>query len=366
MMSKKKQLKIIIAGGGTGGHIYTGVALAEALEKKYAGCEILFVGTKYGLEKKIIPPLGYKIKYILVRGLKGKSLATTIYNLTLLPFGLIQSFALMFTFRPDIILGVGGYASGPVGFMGWLLNKYLVIVEQNSVPGITNKLLSNFADWAAVAYDSAAQILNCRTIKTGVPLRGKILNLKRERKSKEKTILILGGSQGARGINRAVTKSLKELAELKTPLRIIHQTGETDYSEVKKSYEGSGLNHEVLPYIENIAEYYKTADLAISRAGAITTAELISLKIPTIFIPLPGSIYNHQYHNAEELAREGRAVLINENEIGSNELAGKIEELLDNGGISEIEKNLENFKIKDPAEEIVTLAVSEATSGDGE
>ncbi|MBN2135811.1 MAG: undecaprenyldiphospho-muramoylpentapeptide beta-N-acetylglucosaminyltransferase [Acidobacteria bacterium] len=359
-MSRAKSvnnLRVLIAGGGTGGHIFTGIAMAEYIKKNYPDTKILFVGTRYGLEKRIVPAIGFKLKFILVRGLKGKGLLQTIRNLIILPIGIVQSWFIVTTFKPDIILGVGGYASGPVGIVK-SKKSVLIIIEQNSVPGLTNRMLAKKADFAAIAYEKAEDGLECKTILSGVPLRDIFFStpLSKETK-KKKMILILGGSQGARNINTLVINSIKLLNSKKNKIRIVHQTGELDYQRVKDSYNVAAFEYEVIPFIDNVIDRYGEADLVIGRAGAITTAEIIQMEIPSILIPLPNAIYNHQYFNAHELAEKGGSILLEEKDVTPEIFKKSIEKSLSDSGSKKMKAAVREIKKGNPAEIIMKKAL---------
>jgi UDP-N-acetylglucosamine--N-acetylmuramyl-(pentapeptide) pyrophosphoryl-undecaprenol N-acetylglucosamine transferase len=261
------------------------------------------------------------------------------------------------TFKPDIIFGVGGYASGPVGFVK-PKKSVLVIIEQNSVAGLTNRMLAKKADFAAIAYKKAEDSFECSTVTSGVPLREIFFTtpLSREIK-KKKTILILGGSQGARNINTLVINSIKLLNSKKSKIKVVHQTGQIDYQRIKESYASASFEYEVFPFIDNVIERYREADLVIGRAGAITTAEIIQMEIPSILIPLPNAIYNHQYFNALELADKGGSILLEEKDITPEKLNKSIEKALSESGSKKMKAAVKEIKRGNPAEIIMKKAL---------
>lgn len=332
--NKQDKLKAIIAGGGTGGHIYTGIALAEELRKRDRASDILFVGTRKGLEKKLVPAEGFPIKFIVVRGLKGKGIIETARNMFLLPLGAVQSFFIILKYKPGIVFGVGGYASGPLCMIAAKMKKPVVIVEQNSIPGITNRLLSKSASFAAVAYEKAREYLQCRCEMTGVPLRAKFYDDENDaskmpvKNNKTSVILVLGGSQGAHGINQAMINACSKISVYKDKIKIIHQSGKKDYEAVKRAYEQSGFNAEVLEFIIDVKSYYSASDFVISRSGAITTAEITYMGLPAAFIPLPNSIYDHQMKNASALAESGAALLIKESDLTPDRIESLFQEII--------------------------------------
>jgi UDP-N-acetylglucosamine--N-acetylmuramyl-(pentapeptide) pyrophosphoryl-undecaprenol N-acetylglucosamine transferase len=329
-----QNLKVLIAGGGTGGHIYTGIALAEELKSRISNCQSLFVGTRKGLERRIVPQEGYPIKYINVRGLKGKGLVETVRNLIVLPVSIFQSLLILLRFKPGLVIGVGGYASGPVCWTAAKLRIPVVIVEQNSIPGITNRMLSKYASFAAIAYEKARPYLKCRCEMTGVPLRARFYKDAEDKRSYEeikdglKTVLIIGGSQGAHGINKAMINAASDLRDLKDKVKIVHQTGEKDYANTVSAYKAAGLNAEVYDFIFDIQNYFRTAAFVISRAGAIATAEITYMGVPAVFVPLPNSIYDHQLHNAGELVERGAALMIKEEDFTPERIANLFREFI--------------------------------------
>jgi UDP-N-acetylglucosamine--N-acetylmuramyl-(pentapeptide) pyrophosphoryl-undecaprenol N-acetylglucosamine transferase len=339
-------LKVIIAGGGTGGHIYTGIALAEELKKRNSDCRILFVGSRKGLERKLIPEEGYPIKYITVRGLKGKGLIETAKNMIILPIAMVQSFMTILSFKPSLVFGVGGYASGPLCWMASKMKKHVIIIEQNSIPGITNRMLSKNASFAAIAYEKARAYLKCRCEMTGVPLRSRFYDefIDSRKNPIEKkgflTVLILGGSQGAHGINQAMIDASGYLKNIKDRIKIIHQTGISDYCAVQNAYVDSNLNAEVFEFIKDVNKYYRISDFVISRSGAITTAEISYIGLPAVFIPLPNSIYDHQMHNAAELVERGAAVLIKEQDLKPEQILKLFREMLSGEILRSIEDGM--------------------------
>jgi UDP-N-acetylglucosamine--N-acetylmuramyl-(pentapeptide) pyrophosphoryl-undecaprenol N-acetylglucosamine transferase len=349
MDQKSQNPKVLIAGGGTGGHIYTGIALAEELRSRDSDCRLLFVGTRKGLERKIIPREGYSIKYINVYGLKGKGLVETVRNLIVLPVSILQSLLLLLRFKPGLVIGVGGYASGPVCWTAAKLKIPIVIVEQNSIPGITNRMLSKYASFAAIAYEKAKPYLKCRCEMTGVPLRARFYKnaedtrSNREMKNDLKTVLIIGGSQGAHGINEAMIKAAGTLKNMKDKIKIVHQTGEKDYSNVESAYKAAGLNAEVYDFIFDIQNYIRTAAFVISRAGAIATAEITYMGVPAVFIPLPNSIYDHQLHNAEELVEKGAALMINEKDFTAERIATLFRDLIIGAGLEALRRRMKEI-----------------------
>jgi len=341
-----QNLKVLIAGGGTGGHIYTGIALAEELKSRISNCQSLFVGTRKGLERRIVPKEGYPIKYINVRGLKGKGLIETVRNIIVLPVSIFQSLLILLRFKPGLVIGVGGYASGPVCWTAAKLKIPVVIVEQNSIPGITNRMLSKNASFAAIAYEKARLYLKCKCEMTGVPLRARFYKDAEDKRSYAeikdglKSVLIIGGSQGAHGINEAMINAASALGDLKDKVKIVHQTGEKDYTNTVRAYKAAGLNAEVYDFIFDIQNYFWTAAFVISRAGAIATAEIAYMGVPAVFVPLPNSIYDHQLHNAGELVERGAALMIKEEDFTPERIVNLFRELIIGAGLETLRRRM--------------------------
>jgi UDP-N-acetylglucosamine--N-acetylmuramyl-(pentapeptide) pyrophosphoryl-undecaprenol N-acetylglucosamine transferase len=290
--------------------------------------EVLFIGTERGLEKKVLPGLGYNLRTISVEGLKGKGLRSLI-GILKLPLSLVQSFGILGEFAPDMVLGVGGYASGPVVLAALLQGIPAAIAEQNAIPGETNKLLAKIVsrvflsfpdnrDWAPVE----------KTIVTGNPIRAGLLEKAFGAEKHERfTILVFGGSQGAHMINEAIIEALDYLGEILKGIRIIHQTGGDDLEKVKQAYEskaGEGLTAEALPFINDMGAVYKDADLLICRAGATSIAEISACGKAAVYIPFPYAVADHQTRNAEALAAAGAAFMLPQRELDGRRLAGII------------------------------------------
>ena len=339
-------MKILFAGGGTGGHLYTGIALAEEYQERGLNpADIVFVGTEYGLEKEIVPKNGYRLEYIPVKPLKGKGIAFRLKTLFQIPSSLLKSFQLLRREKPSLVFGIGGYASGPVVLMASFLRIPTAVLEQNSIPGITNRILGKFVDRIFICFEHARQFFKPRkTVFTGNPVRknffvsmnsshldrelGKDLGLGEENKSeKEFTLLVLGGSQGARSINRAVTQAAPLLKKDFRGLKILHQTGKSDLEEVKQAYQTQSIQAEVYDFVHNIHDLYLKADLIVCRSGAGTITELEILGKPAIFIPYPYAADDHQRWNALELVEQGAGRIILDRELSGERLYKDVKDL---------------------------------------
>lgn len=338
-------MKLLIAGGGTGGHLFPGIAVAEEFLSRDPANEVLFVGTERGVEAKILPRLGYRLELIAASGLRGKSLFSQLKGVAGLLYSYSQSRRILKEFLPDVVLGVGGYASAPVllASRGLLLPRY--VHEQNAIPGMSNKLLSRVALKTFISLEESRRYFPKETtLLTGNPLRKQILQQvavanspsfpplsKGGSESSEQGgfhLLVFGGSLGAHSINIAMAGAAPLLAKLGCPLTITHQTGEKDAAEVRSAYAAAGLQARVVPFIDNMAEAYQQADLIICRAGATTIAEVTACGKPCIFIPYPHAVDDHQRKNAEALLKCAAGFMLLERELGPESLAGQIAELL--------------------------------------
>lgn len=320
-------MRIIIAGGGTGGHLFPGIAIAEEFLRRDTRNLILFLGTDKGVEKKVLSQMGYTLKTITVEGIKGRGIIPVLRALVKLPISFVQSCSIICDFSPHIVIGVGGYASGPAVLAACILGVKTAIAEQNALPGITNKILGNFVDRIFLTYAETKQYFpGEKTRVTGNPVRSSFTGIRErnERKAGTFTLLIFGGSQGAHSINMAILDALPYLMEIKDALRIIHQTGERDYEGVVKRYESSGIDAQVSPFIIDMATVYACADLLICRAGATSLAEITAGGKAAILIPFPHAVGDHQTRNAETMVREGAALMIKESELSGRKLAETI------------------------------------------
>ena len=325
-------LRLAIAGGGTGGHLFPGIAIAKEWLCRNPENSVLFVGTGREFEKKIVAESGFAHESITAAGIKGLGLFKKLRALGCIPKGIGQAAGILKRFRPHVVLGVGGYSSGPVALAAWLRRTPVVLHEQNLLPGITNRLLARIA---RRIYLSFSQTLlprgKARTVLTGNPVREEFLSggLKQDRPDKPFTILVSGGSQGAHGINAAVCAAL---ACLKNPadLFFIHQTGTADRQAVETAYVRQGVQCTVQPFFFDMAARYHTADLVICRAGATTVAEIAALGKGVIFIPFPFAADNHQVLNARTLADEGAALMVEEKDLTGEILAKWIDHYFEN------------------------------------
>lgn len=365
-MDAVHEMRIIIAGGGTGGHLFPGIALAREFKKVHASTEIMFVGTAEGIEATVVPKEGFDVRFIRSEGLVRVGAVRTLRSLAKLPLSMKDSYTLLRTFNPDLVFGFGGYSSGPVVLTAFLMGIPTMIHEQNSIPGVTNKLLGKFVRAVAVTYQDSIEFFpKYKTHLTGNPVRKEILRGNRERGhkifglDKERfTIFVFGGSSGAHRINRAVTEGLSYLEDLKDKIQFLHQTGEKDFSATRESYRSMGFHGTVIPFIYEMADAYAASDLVISRAGASTIAELTACGKASILIPYPFAAGNHQELNARKLWDLGAAHMILDRDLKGKTLVDSIRYIYeDPDAIGTMEKISRSLGKPDAAQKIVEIAM---------
>jgi len=324
-------MNIVIAAGGTAGHINPGIAIADKIREKHKDAKIHFIGTEYGLEGKLVSKAGYPIHYIHSKGLSKnpiKLCKSMYYNMK----GIFEARDILKKLHPKVVIGMGGYVCGPVLLAAKkMLNLPVFIHESNSIAGKTNKFVGNFADGIAVGFSKTKEDFTGKSVfVTGNPIRQDFLNLERQLRTEEKTILIFGGSQGARAINNAVVELLSNYHDL--PYKIIYATGEKQYDSVIEELKARNveLSDKVVikPYIEDMPKVLSESTIAVSRAGALTLSEFEACGVPAILIPLPTAAENHQEKNARMFEAEGRAKVILENELTSTKLKMAIDDML--------------------------------------
>ncbi len=322
----------MIAGGGTGGHLFPALAVAEAFKDREPENEILFVGSRRGLEARVVEREGYALKTIRAHSLKGKSFSGKFWSLMTMPQSLLQAESLLLSFKPDMVLGVGGYASGPMVLTAWAMGYPTSIHEQNVFPGLSNRILGRFVDRIFISFaDSALHFPRGKTLLTGHPVRKKIRprgSGTGPRPGDKFTLFIFGGSQGAHPLNRAMQEALTDLREWRDRLRLIHQTGEKDYAEVQQAYGREGFEAEVHPFLRDMERAYGEADLVLCRAGATTLFELMATGLPAILIPYPHAANDHQTLNAQTMAQAGAAVLVADGDLNGARLSRVLKELM--------------------------------------
>jgi UDP-N-acetylglucosamine--N-acetylmuramyl-(pentapeptide) pyrophosphoryl-undecaprenol N-acetylglucosamine transferase len=319
-----RSLKVMIAGGGTGGHLFLGIALARELMGRDPSVGILFVGTRRGLESQIVPREGFRLEFIVSAGLKRMGAIERVRNFLLIPKSLLQSRRLIRSNRPDVVVGVGGYSSGPVLLAAWWLGRPTLIIEPNAHPGLTNRWLARFIDRAALALPDSGNYFGARGVVTGIPVRREFTEVPHRKGGEGLTVLIYGGSQGSHALNTIVCDELANLKLAGPGLRIIHQTGAKEFDQVLRSYRDAGMEADVQPFLPRIYDQFGEADLIICRAGASTVAELTAAGKASILVPFPGAADDHQTKNAQALAVAGAAKMILEKEWRPGLLASEI------------------------------------------
>jgi UDP-N-acetylglucosamine--N-acetylmuramyl-(pentapeptide) pyrophosphoryl-undecaprenol N-acetylglucosamine transferase len=353
-------MRVIIAAGGTGGHIFPGVAVAHEFKRRDSSTEILFVGTARGLETKIVPREGYALELIKVGALKGISVFERIKSLARLPMSFVTARRILRRFKPDVVIGVGGYSSGPTLLMAALSRIPTMVVEPNAMPGFTNRVLARFVDAAALSFEEAKKFFGTRGVVTGNPVRHNFATLAKKTRGQTLNVLIFGGSQGAHAINIAIVSSLPLLATMKEHLGITHQTGEADFEMVKRGYADAGFNRaEVRPFIHDMSERFGLADVLICRSGATTAAEVSAAGKAAIFIPFPFATDDHQRKNAEAFERTGAGRMILQKELTPSRLADELKRLIEHPEeIARMEEASRRMGRVDSTERVVDLAIS--------
>jgi UDP-N-acetylglucosamine--N-acetylmuramyl-(pentapeptide) pyrophosphoryl-undecaprenol N-acetylglucosamine transferase len=325
--------RIVIAGGGTGGHLYPGIAVAKELLSRHPKAQITFAGTARGIEARVIPREGFALDLLRSSGLKGKSLATAIRGALIAPVSLLDAWSIVSRRKPNLVIGVGGYSSGPVVLVAWLRRVPTLVLEQNAVPGLTNRLLARFVLAAAVTFESTKAFFGEKGFVSGNPIRAEFVadSQPTEAHVDEQPfgvqVLVFGGSQGAHAINMAMVEAAPELAAGSPRLRLTHQTGERDVEVVRTAYGAAGVQADVQPFFYDMGRRVRAADLIVCRAGATTIAEISAAAKPALLIPLPTATDDHQRRNAEVLASAGAAEMLLEPDATGAVLAGRIKAL---------------------------------------
>lgn len=350
-------MKVLIAAGGTGGHIYPGIAVAKELLRRDPSSEVLFVGTARGLETKIVPENGFQLSLIHSAGLKNVGMMGKIKGLSILPKSFLEARQIIRQFRPHVVVGAGGYVSGPVLLMAAIMGVPTLVMDSNALPGFTNRQLARFVDRAALTFDDALPFFGKKGTVTGNPVRREFFDVPRKVRSELVHVLIFGGSQGARAINNAMAEALSFLTDHSEHLLFTHQTGEADLEKIKAAYaESAFATADVRPFISDMFTEFGKADLVICRAGATTCAELAAAGKASIMVPLPTAADDHQRKNAEALVKAGAAKMILQGDLTGERLASEINELLANPeAISEMETAAKGMAREDAAERTADL-----------
>jgi UDP-N-acetylglucosamine--N-acetylmuramyl-(pentapeptide) pyrophosphoryl-undecaprenol N-acetylglucosamine transferase len=322
-------MKLLIAGGGTGGHVFPALAIAREWMSRGKERDVVLVGTQRGIETKLVPQAGLPLETLRVAGLKGKGGTTLVKNLAMLGPGLVDALRVARKHCPIAAFGVGGYAAGPMLLATWMRGIPNVIFEPNAEPGFTNRVLATISNGIATGYQVSARIWGSKARVTGCPVREEFFSIPQRAPQKPFRLLVTGGSQGALVINRAFVDAMDRLAARKNELGIVHQTGERDYNAVRTAYARREYLAEVVPFLNNMPEHFAWADIIVCRAGAITAAEVAAAGRAAIFIPFGHATDSHQLRNAQEMARAGAGRLIPEPELTAERLTTEIFSLLD-------------------------------------
>jgi UDP-N-acetylglucosamine--N-acetylmuramyl-(pentapeptide) pyrophosphoryl-undecaprenol N-acetylglucosamine transferase len=358
-------MRVLIAAGGTGGHIYPGIAVAREILRRDPESQVRFVGTARGLENKLVPQAGFELSLIDSAGLKNVGLIARARGLLVLPKSFLGARSLIKSFRPDVVIGAGGYVSGPVVLSAVMLRLPTMVMESNALPGWTNRVLARFVDKAAVSFDAALPYFRGKAVVTGNPVRREFFEIAaRERQPGQLSVLVFGGSQGAHAINEAVIAALPSLASMKDAVRITHQTGESDFARVSQGYADAGWTERatVMKYIDNMVTAFAAADLVICRAGATTTAELIAAGKASVMIPFPLAADDHQRKNAEALTAAGAGTMILQQDLSGERLAQELTSLVrEPERITKMEQAARSLARGDAAKAVVDMIEELAT-----
>jgi UDP-N-acetylglucosamine--N-acetylmuramyl-(pentapeptide) pyrophosphoryl-undecaprenol N-acetylglucosamine transferase len=318
-------VRLLVAGGGTGGHLFPGITLAEEVMERDRESAVLFVGTARGLESRLVPRSGFPLRLIAAGPLKGRSAREAAVTLLGLPRAFLQSFGILREWRPDVVVGVGGYASGPMLLAAAARGIARAVIEPNAVPGITNRTLGRVVHEVYVAWaQTATRFPAGKAIATGNPIRREVGSREEKRREGAFTVLVFGGSQGASRINNTVIRALEAMGEEARGLRFVHQTGEADVERVRDAYAEQGIGAEVSPFFDDMAARYEAANLVVCRAGATTVTELACAGLGSILIPYPFAADDHQTANARMLEAAGAAAVVSEEELTPAGLADLI------------------------------------------
>ncbi len=352
-------MRVIVAGGGTGGHVIPALAIAQELRSRY-NAQVMFVGTQRGIETRLVPAAGFELHLIQVGALNRVDLATRLKTLLDLPRAFIAAAQLIREFRPDVMIGVGGYASGPAMLTAAMMNVPTLAFEPNVIPGVANRIVAPMVSVAAVHFEATCHYFrNCHV--TGVPVRQEFFHVPARAKDARPTLLVFGGSQGAHAINQAVLDALPKLMDTVPGIHIIHQTGEKDYVNAQAVYLRAMISAEVSPFIDDMPGAFARADLLLCRSGASTVAEITAAGKPAIFIPLPTAADDHQTQNAAALAEGGAARLLPQSELSGDRLVDEVAALLrDHAQLAKMSEAARGFAHPGAAATIASLAVRAA------
>ena len=322
-------LRILVAAGGTGGHLYPGIAVARSFQNACPNANIAFLGRRGGLEEHLVPKEGYPLHTVNVRSLQGRTRLAQLQSLGVLVMGTLQALRLLSRWRPNLVIGAGGYVMAPALLAATVLRLPRVIMEQNLVPGLTVRVLARFAQRVFTSYPESQKFLALpQVVCTGTPIRPEIIDHPphaANNESERLNVLVVGGSQGAHRLNHAMMEALPLLAAFRERVRFVHQTGEFDLTRVAAAYESSGMPGEVHAFLHDMPQRYRWAHLVLSRAGASTLAELTACGKPAVLVPYPYAADDHQRHNALAMQKHGAAQVILDAELTGQRVRDSLE-----------------------------------------
>ncbi len=360
-------MRVVFTGGGTGGHLFPALSVADELLMRHPQTEVFFIGTERGIEARVVPREGYNIRFISGEGVVGKSFLGKTKAVWSLLKGIVESNRILKELKPDLVVGSGGYVSVAPVIAAWLRSVPIVLMEQNTIPGKANRLLSRLADAVCITYQESMAYFPFHKIHlTGNPVRERIKRGSYEAgiklfglSDRLLTVLVFGGSRGASSINRAMVEALAYLSPVKEDVQFLHQTGEADYRFVRAAYQDMGFHATVTPFIYQMAEAYAVADIVVARAGATTLSEICVTGKPSILIPYPHAASDHQRVNAEKLMKMKAAVMIADDELDGRRLSEEIMRLLKDDELrKEMRKWALSFARPDAAKRIADLVSS--------
>jgi UDP-N-acetylglucosamine--N-acetylmuramyl-(pentapeptide) pyrophosphoryl-undecaprenol N-acetylglucosamine transferase len=350
-------MRVILAGGGTGGHVIPALAIAQQLKKAYAA-ELLFIGTPRGMENRLVPAAGFELRLVQVGALKNVSLTTRLRTGWDLPMAVLKSWSMLKEFRPDVVIGVGGYASGPAMAAAILRGVPTIAFEPNVVPGFANRLVASRVSMAAVQFEQTGRFFRKFEV-TGVPVRPAFFEIPPKHPDTSPTLLVFGGSQGAHAINQATIAALPALREKVPGLRVIHQTGERDFSEAQAAYRAAGFNVEVSAFITDMPGVFARADLLVCRSGASTVGEVAAAGKPAIFVPFPRAADDHQKVNAQALVSAGAAAMLEEANLTGKSLTEIVAKLFsDPAQLEQMGKAAKALSHPNAAQDVARMAAA--------
>ncbi len=310
--------RVVFAGGGTGGHLFPGIAVARALVRRHPDAYVVFAGTGRGIEARALAREGFRFEPLRSAGLVGKSPGAVARTVALAPLTLLDAARVLRRARPDLVVGLGGYSAGPVVLLAALAGRSTMVLEQNAVPGMTNRMLAPVVQAAAVSFEATTACFGAKAFVSGNPVRDGFFHaarVDRAARAGPTTVLVLGGSQGAHALNAALAAAARELASMPGGVRVVHQTGERDLGRVREAYRQAGVDARVEAFFEALHEQMRAADVAVCRAGATTLAEVAAAGLPALVVPLPAAANDHQRRNAAVLAAAGAAEVIEEADL---------------------------------------------------